>query len=111
MKNQSYKHSHTSENFGAYYDESLFSGDTYDNRVWSIEKRLLSEYFYRANDLNNKNVLDFACGTGRIAKLLTKFNFREIVCIDISDPMIEMAKNFGKESCLNLKKLIFTYQI
>ncbi|HPJ16817.1 MAG TPA: methyltransferase domain-containing protein [Candidatus Woesebacteria bacterium] len=100
MNTKSYKYSHQKENYGIEYDKKLYSKDCYDNRAWSIEKDILTKYFLK-EDISNKNVLDFACGTGRITELLEEFDFKTITGIDVSDSMLKVAK-----SKLNKTKLL-----
>ena len=39
-----------------------------------------------------KIILDLCCGTGNQIKLLSKYGFRNLYCLDISDSMLEIAK-------------------
>jgi ribosomal protein L11 methyltransferase len=44
-------------------------------------------------DFQNKQVLDFGCGTGILAILAAKLGAREVIALDIEEPAIENAKD------------------
>jgi len=101
MNNQhSYLCSHIKKNYGEGYDRKLYLKDTYDNRVWTLEQELLTNYFGRVNEIGKKCILDFACGTGRITEVLEQFLFKEIIGIDVSDSMLKIAKKKLRKSRL-----------
>ena len=64
-------------------------------------------------ETNNKNILDFGCGTGNFAEKVANFNPKKIVAVDISEEAIKKAKDKSKitlekieyrvENCENLK--------
>jgi SAM-dependent methyltransferase len=45
---------------------------------------------------NIKTVLDYGCGVGRVTSFLAK-NFREVVAVDISLPLLKIAKKYVRE--------------
>jgi len=89
MASKSYRESHTSKDRGKIYD-SVYTSDTYDSRVWKLEKKLLEKDFARLNQKPVKNYLDFACGTGRILEIFEKKSINTIG-IDVSKEMLKEA--------------------
>ena len=90
MKNRSYRESHISKNHGKKYDV-LYVKDSYDSRVWLLEKEILELIFRKHFNSKVINHLDFACGTGRLLevfenKAITSFG------IDVSNEMLRIAR-------------------
>ena len=56
--------------------------------MWDLEKQIINDFI---NDKETSSHLDFASGTGRIAKLLEEKN-KELYLIDSSKKMLEYAK-------------------
>lgn len=89
-----------SENYSGHYQsdtvaedyEKYYQANEPDDIIWQVERRLLFKLIGRFNrDIKQANVLDFACGTGRILAVLDG-KFRSLVGIDISAAMLERAK-------------------
>lgn len=101
MKKQySYVDSHKSKNHGENYDRDIYSGDTYHNKVWHLEQVLLSTLLPDNKDIN---ILDFACGTGRILSFLESRQYKHLSGIDVSESMLKEAKKkLSKSKLLNI---------
>ena len=84
-----YRLSHTAVGKGASYQES-FEKYPYRRLMWTWEKKQIKEIItYRFK--KEKDILDFACGTGRI--LLELANISENVTgIDVSESMLDVAR-------------------
>ena len=84
-----YRLSHTAVGKGASYQES-FEKYPYRRLMWTWEKKQIKEIItYRFK--KEKDILDFACGTGRI--LLELANISENVTgIDVSESMLDIAR-------------------
>jgi len=57
--------------------------------IYELEKQVLCRYFPRVNS-HNKDLLDFACGTGRWTQFLENY-FQTTTGVDISAEMLERA--------------------
>lgn len=75
--------------FGKNITEEQFS-ETGKNHCETLIKN--DPFFRKLNPLNNKRILEIGCGTGRITGFIAE-NFQEVRGIDISEEMIEQAKN------------------
>lgn len=53
-------------------------------------KKIVDIFF---DSIKNKSILDVGCGTGVLFKYLTQANAKSITAIDVSEKMIEMARN------------------
>jgi predicted TPR repeat methyltransferase len=94
----SYIDSHKGAGKGAKYDE-VYRSDPWHRYLWSREQEVLNcmlRDLYRGQPVD---VLDFACGTGRIASAL-EANVREIVGVDVSASMLEIARTKLKRTTL-----------
>lgn len=87
----SYTDSHKGKNDGLIYDSYFYNTDTYDNRIWEVEKSILNDFLNKINKA--ENTLDFACGTGRVAEFLENSGFENIYGFDSSYEMLKVAKN------------------
>ena len=68
MKNEvkmNYTKQHQQVGYGKNYDKGIYSGDTWASRIWELEKWILLDIL---GDNQERRILDFACGTGRITK-------------------------------------------
>lgn len=64
--------------------------ESYSNLIeWKAIRSILP-------DLRDKNVIDLGCGTGRFSFLFESMNPKSITGIDLSEKMIEMARNNAK---------------
>ena len=75
-------------NVGAY---ERTTGSKHIKLIWQLEKDVLVRFFSQIA-CGGKNVLDFACGSGRWTQFLEN-KFRETVGIDVSEKMIEAARD------------------
>jgi SAM-dependent methyltransferase len=92
-----YRESHNSPNYGQKYSEAYKSG--YYAAQWrDLEIPILTSLFTRSA-LDTRSCLDFACGTGRIATLASKY-FDRVVAVDIAAPMIEQVPKIDNVSCI-----------
>lgn len=96
-----YRASHLDPTKARSYDES-FARYPYRRIVWEWEKEILREI---AQDLSRNKpgfkYLDFACGTGRILRLLESYA-TEAYGVDVSEPMLQVAKENVQHSNLLL---------
>jgi len=86
-----YRESHRQEGKGESY-QAAFSRNTYRSMIWQFEKNaldhILATFFLDAQI----DLLDFACGTGRILNYLSS-RTRQAVGVDLSQSMLEVARN------------------
>lgn len=87
-KKYTYIDSHKSKDHGKNYDV-MYHKDSYDNRVWLLEKSILRKILKNRGD---QEILDFATGTGRVAIFLENKKFKKITGIDVSESMLSVAK-------------------
>lgn len=81
--------------------EVRYSGHSYDDVLWNIEKhQLLKTILYIRESHRYINYLDFAVGTGRIIAFMENY-VDSAIGIDISPAMIEIAKQKVKHSSLH----------
>lgn len=84
-----YRTSHCAPGYGAQYNKTHESG--YYGALWEkIEKPLILDVL-RPMGGAGRNCLDFACGTGRIAKVAAGL-FGEVVGVDVSKSMLDCAQ-------------------
>jgi SAM-dependent methyltransferase len=101
-KKESYTESHKKKEIGKNYDKCMYSKDTWSNRIWQIEKYILSKILLGKE---NSKVMDFATGTGRIPEFLEKIGFQNITGIDSSKSMLKPARKKLKKTdllCLDI---------
>ncbi len=85
-----YRLSHQSPGRGDLYDQRFVQNRT--AFYWQeFEKPFLEKFFADLKLPKDVQVLDFACGTGRITALLNRF-FSSITAVDVSAPMLEQAR-------------------
>jgi SAM-dependent methyltransferase len=91
-----YRQSHLAPEKGASYAES-FVKDPSKAMVWRYEQRILGKI---VSQLPARVVshLDFACGTGRILAHLELFERISSIGVDISESMLDVARNYVKRS-------------
>ena len=90
-----YRLSHIAKEVAVKY-KKLYSPGTFAHCIWQIEQQVLDTIFdkYNVQIANKEAILDFACGTGRATEYLSKrFNNKNIFGVDISESMLEVAKN------------------
>lgn len=85
-----YTSSHKKPGHGKNYDAELYTKDSYFYRVWQIEKYILKRELLSQKNIN---LLDFACGTGRVTQYLEELHFKNITGIDVSSAMLKEAKH------------------
>lgn len=71
--------------------------------IENLYKRKQLEYFYKKIIGNSKSVLDVPCATGFRVEPLMK-SYKKIVCVDLSEKMIEYCLNKYKYSNVSFKK-------
>lgn len=72
------------------YELFTSNEESYSNLIeWKAIKQILP-------DLNDKNIIDLGCGTGRFSFLFESMNPKSITGIDLSEKMIELGKNYSK---------------
>jgi len=91
-----YRESHVGK--GREYHEKFVRGP-YRSVIWELEQVKLLEILarYRTRQPTSLGLLDFACGTGRILQLLES-HVDSAVGIDVSESMLEVARNFLPET-------------
>lgn len=86
------------------YDDKLseaYSG--LRENFMSPDNQTLGE-FYKAG-IKDKKILDFGCGDGRYAIQFAKDGAAEVVGVDVSSAMIELAQKRSKDEKLNIRFL------
>ncbi len=63
--------------------------------------------FHYLGNVKNKNILDLACGEGTFTRKLKLLEAKEIIGVDISSKMIELAKNEENKHPLGINYHIF----
>lgn len=81
------------KSYDSWYDTKL--GDFVDR----VERRCAFDLFL---PFEGKKILDIGCGTGNYSIRLAELGY-EVVGIDISDEMLDIARNKAKEKNLNIK--------
>lgn len=93
---RSYKDSHSTVGYGQHYDR-YYNRDTYDSRVWGLEKivitKILKKYFSEDVD----SYLDFACGTGRVCEYLED-RAKNSTGVDVTEEMLRIARGRCKKT-------------
>ena len=77
----------------------------YDELMLGVPYRQWLDYIERMLDkfrMEPANVLDLCCGTGTISRLIAKEKDWEVVGVDISSEMIEIARHRSEESGLGI---------
>lgn len=91
MQIKDYRESHTAKDYGKRY-LTTFSVRRRAGFYWkNYEKPFLKQLFTKLAKSHSGPVLDFACGTGRITKILNIF-FADITAIDVSEEMLKIAR-------------------
>lgn len=85
---EDYRTSHASEGYGVRYNKN-YSNGYYFSQWQLIEKPLLVKVLNEAFDADSQ-LLDFACGTGRITRLISE-HFRGVTGVDVSRAMLSEA--------------------
>lgn len=88
----------------AAYDSREYGAKSYSTLLWGIEKRYLRAILEERFTPGTDDLLDFACGTGRVIAFLESF-FRKSVGIDISPQMLKAAAERAPKSefrCLDI---------
>ena len=100
-----YTESHKSEGYGERY-ESIFQGDSYDNRVWYLETEILASLF---EGKSFGKFVDFGCGTGRITSYLHPYA-KETIGVDVSDAMLAHSPRLRNKRLLMNHPISFVSQ-
>lgn len=80
-----YRSSHASDGYGIRYNKNYTRG--YYAAQWrDLEQPILSDLL-KSLPTSTKSVLDFACGTGRITRVLSE-HFPHVTGVDVSDAML-----------------------
>jgi len=69
-----------------------FTAKIYDHIFYLALKPIRIAVMNELLKYKEKIILDLCCGTGNQIKLLSKYGFRNLYCLDISDSMLEIAK-------------------
>ena len=72
----------------------------YKNKNYLKEVNFLTKQF-KKEDKKAKKILDLGCGTGQYTYLLSKKGY-EVTGVDISKPMIEIAKKNTKQKKISI---------
>jgi predicted TPR repeat methyltransferase len=86
----SYRDSHTKEDKGAAYDEH-YRTEVWRKILWNQEQIVLSSFLDTYFRNRTINLLDFACGTGRITGFLEN-RVETSTAVDVSKTMLDEAK-------------------
>lgn len=90
MTTHSYVHSHKDPEKGKQYDR-LYSTDPWYVYLWGREQAVLRQLLRERFGARPIDLLDFACGTGRITSALEPF-VRSAVGVDVSPSMLAEAR-------------------
>jgi ubiquinone/menaquinone biosynthesis C-methylase UbiE len=85
----SYVDSHTKPGKGRNYDQ-FYQTDHWARYAWSREQRILPQIVEEFFPRRHVNLLDFACGTGRISSVLED-HVSTCTGVDVSEAMLEVA--------------------
>lgn len=86
----SYRDSHTEDGKGAIYDEHFIT-ERWRKILWHQEQYVLSSFLEMYFKNRTVNLLDFACGTGRIAGFLEN-RVETSTAVDVSKAMLDEAQ-------------------
>lgn len=89
MAGISYRESHKYEGKGAEY-EQYYQNKPWQSYLWSREQEIILKILEKYFKDKDVHLLDFACGTGRIAELLEN-RVKTSTGVDISGSMLEIA--------------------
>jgi len=93
MNNQSYTESFKETDAAKHYENDVFRVGSRSWVIWEMEQvallRLMGRFY---PDYGKADVLDFACGAGRITTFLCA-HVGSLVGIDVSEAMLEIAKS------------------
>jgi len=70
-----------------------FTAKLYDPVLYLALKPIRIAVMDELLKYKNKSILDLCCGTGNQLKLLSKNGFKNLHCLDMSNSMLEIAKN------------------
>ena len=87
----SYRQSHTQSGHGHSYDTGLYATRAYNTEIWKLEQPVLTGILRRHFPGGIPDLLDFACGTGRILSFVRP-NARSATGVDVSEEMIREAR-------------------
>lgn len=88
--NKDYRLSHKSKSHAAKYEDLVTGGLIY-SALWEWEQRQIVEIVNSLDEGLRNSALDFACGTGRITRVIEN-KFDETIGLDISESMVEQAR-------------------
>src|SRR5262245_15509241 len=91
MMANSYRQSHTQAGHGIRYDTTLYAPGAFDAEVWKLEQPVLAGILGRHFPGGIPELLDFACGTGRILSFVRSRASRA-TGVDVSEEMIREAR-------------------
>jgi ubiquinone/menaquinone biosynthesis C-methylase UbiE len=90
MAKVSYRESHKHEEKGAEY-EAYYQNKAWQKFLWSREQQILMKILEKYFAGKEVNLLDFACGTGRITELLEN-HVKTSTSVDVSGSMLAVAR-------------------
>ena len=93
---KSYRNSHTTDGKGLSYDDH-YATIPWRRVLWDQEQRVLNSFIETYFKNGNINLLDFACGTGRITSFL-EAHVRSSTGVDVSSTMLGEAKKKLKKT-------------
>lgn len=93
-----YRESHMSPSKGNAY-EKMFQNNPHRSLIWELERKVLDEVVQRFLGDRPLELLDFACGAGRIIAYLEE-KAHQAVGVDISPEMLSIAKKNVKKARL-----------
>ncbi|MEA3386015.1 MAG: class I SAM-dependent methyltransferase, partial [Thermodesulfobacteriota bacterium] len=69
-----------------------FIAKIYDPALYLVLKPIRIAVMKLLLKYKEKSILDLCCGTGNQLKLLSRNGFKDLHCLDISNPMLEIAR-------------------
>jgi SAM-dependent methyltransferase len=95
---ESYRVSHSADGYGTRYSHTYQKG-YYFHQWTKLEEPLLRQIFSRYRDAGATRALDFACGTGRILRVLEDY-FDRSTGVDVSESMLAVARQACKRAVI-----------
>jgi len=96
---------YTSESVKDFYNRGINKrryGEAIDKSgLWDSEKNIFEKYAKKSD-----KILDLGCGAGRTTINLYRSGHQNIIGLDISDKLVEYAKNYSRENGLNIEFIV-----
>ena len=105
MNLDNYRTSHSSKEYGGFYDKTYAEDGYYKTQWIELERPLLQGILQRIKEKSgDAKSLDFACGTGRILEVHENY-FDNPYGVDVSESMVDIARDRCKKSNIILQDI------